>query len=195
MQKNILLVVEKFDYGPCLLMWVSYDMVITCISTVEYHIIRCIFSVFMFCNVKCCSCAQHVLDLFLLVQVFSCFLHWIKIYSTRNQTGFCVIFVSTQWTFVWAVYCSGTLEPITEYYSVSHQLVRLKRYNVTIIRISPIMKNLLKGSIPTYVLASSEGSQGVYKWKNGKERNNRTFAQGSTSPVQTMQCVTSLKDD
>ena len=83
---------------------------------------------------------------------------------------FCVIFVSTQWTylpfygqrFVWAVPCNGTLEPITEYSSVSHQLVRLKRYNVTIIRISPLMKNLLKGSIPTYVLASSGGSQGVY---------------------------------
>ena len=62
-------------------------MVITCISTrsVEYDNIRCIFSVFMLRNVKCCSCAQHVSDLFLLVQVFSCFLHWIKIYSTRNQ--------------------------------------------------------------------------------------------------------------
>ena len=53
--------------------------------SVEYDNIRCIFSVFMLCNVKCCPSAQHVLDLFLLVQVFSCFLHWIKIYSTRNQ--------------------------------------------------------------------------------------------------------------
>ena len=100
--KTILLVVDKFYWGACLLMWVSYDMVITCKSTVEYHIIRCIFSVFMFCNVKCCSCAQHLLDLFLLVQVFSCFLHWIKIYSTRNQKALfvAILIVISQWTYL-----------------------------------------------------------------------------------------------
>ena len=63
------------DYGPCLFMWVAWEMAITCISTVEYHNIRCIFSVFMFC---------HGFEIIFASSGFLMFLHWIRIYSTRN---------------------------------------------------------------------------------------------------------------
>ena len=71
----ILLVFKIIDYGPCLFMWVAWEMAITCISTVEYHNIRCIFSVFMFC---------HGFEIIFASSGFLMFLHWIRIYSTRN---------------------------------------------------------------------------------------------------------------
>ena len=74
-------------------MWVAWEMAITCISTVEYHNIRCIFSVFMFC---------HGFEIIFASSGFLMFLHWIRIYSTRNLSESLIFssFGKLRWTYL-----------------------------------------------------------------------------------------------